>query len=130
MTLITSMLLYFALAIVLPFVISFIGPSTCSPMDSLIVYGAYCGFVAVSTLAECGILVSLRSVLRTDTGAGSLSCNRYLYAKWWQGQLANLDTFVHVGFVASALRCFIIQESNHSKEASQNVGSGSKKGSG
>lgn len=108
MTLIASMLLYFALAIVLPFVISFTGPPKCSPMESLIVYGAYCGFVAVSTLAEGGILVSLRSALKTETGAGSLSCNRYLYAKWWQGQLANLDTFVHVGFVASALKCLII----------------------
>lgn len=110
MTLIASMLLYFALAIILPFIISFVGPNKdkCSPMESLIVYGAYCGFVALSTLAEGGILVSLRSALKTETGAGSLSCNRYLYAKWWQGQLANLDTFVHVGFVASAIRCFII----------------------
>lgn len=104
------MLLYFALAIVLPFVIGFTGPTTCglTPTEFWIIHGAYCGFVVLSTVAEGGILIALRKALKTETGAGPLACNRYLYAKWWQGQLASLDTFVHIGFVATGIRCLLV----------------------
>ena len=36
----------------------------------------------------------------------TISCNRYVIAKWLQGQLANLCTFVHLCFIASAAVCF------------------------
>jgi hypothetical protein len=36
----------------------------------------------------------------------AISCNRYVIAKWLQGQLANLCTFVHLCFIASAVDCF------------------------
>lgn len=99
------MFFYFVLGIALPFILSATGPGGCAPMQSLVVYGAYCGYIALSTAAEGAILSSLRKVLKPETGVGPLACNRYLHAKWWQGQIASLATFVHVGFLASAVSC-------------------------
>lgn len=89
----------------MPFVMAATGPASCAPMQSYVVYGGYLGYIALSSCAEGAILASLRKVLKPETGVGPLVCNRYLHAKWWQGQLASLVTFIHIGFLASAIRC-------------------------
>ena len=79
-----SMFLFFILGIVLPFVID--APSEagqCSTMSSFAVYGAYGGFMALSTLLEGVIPGAIKSILRPDSGATHLICNRYLLVKYW-----------------------------------------------
>ena len=100
-----SMFLFLVLGILTPFAVPTPNEDECSTMSSITVYGAYGGFMALSALAEGVIHGTLRSVLRPESGAADLSCNRYLLMKWCQGQLANLDTFVHVCFVASVAAC-------------------------
>jgi len=46
----------------------------------------------------------------------TVSCNRYVIAKWLQGQLANLCTFVHLCFIASAVDCFRTGADNFTAE--------------
>ena len=104
--LLVSMLLFLVLGIILPFIFAafiFSGSNEGSTMSFIPVYGAYGGFFALSTLAEGGIHGTLRSTLRPESGAGLLICNRYLLMKWCQGQIANLDTFVHICYVASVV---------------------------
>ena len=106
--LLVSMLLFLVLGIFMPFIFAvflFSGSNEGegSTMSFIAVYGAYGGFVALSTLAEGGISGTLRSTLRPESGASHLICNRYLLMKWCQGQIANLDTFVHICFVASVV---------------------------
>ena len=106
MVLVASMLLYFVLGIILPFIFAVFVSSKSnegSAMPLIAVYGAYGGFIALSTLAEGGIHFKMRSVLRLESGIPHLICNRYLLMKWCQGQIANLDTFVHICFVASVV---------------------------
>jgi len=98
-------MIYLALAILLPFIASTTGDVACSQVQAMAVYGTYCGYVAFSTLGEIGIIAGMRSILKTDSGSGTPSCNRYLHVKWLQGQLASLTTFIHVGFVASTVVC-------------------------
>jgi hypothetical protein len=106
MTIVSSMLIYLALAILLPFISSTTGDITCSQVQTMAVYGTYCGYVAFSTLGEIGIIAGMRSILKkSDSGSGTPSCNRYLHVKWLQGQLASLATFIHVGFIASTIVC-------------------------
>jgi hypothetical protein len=99
------MMIYLALAILLPFISSTTGDVACSQVQAMAVYGTYCGYVAFSTLGEIGIIAGMRSILKSDSGSGTPSCNRYLHVKWLQGQLASLTTFIHVGFVASTVVC-------------------------
>ena len=108
MVLVALMLLFFVLGIIIPFIFAvFVSSgsngSEGSTMPLIAVYGAYGGFIALSTLAEGGIPGKLRSTLRPESGATHLICNRYLMIKWCQGQIANLDTFVHICFVASVV---------------------------
>ena len=98
-------MIYLALAILLPFISSTTGDVVCSQVQTMAVYGTYCGYVAFSTLGEIGIIAGMRSILKSDSGSGTPSCNRYLHVKWLQGQLASLATFIHVGFIASTLVC-------------------------
>jgi hypothetical protein len=111
-----SMFLFLVLGIITPFAVPAPNEDECSTMSSITVYGAYGGFMALSTLAEGVIHGTLRSVLRPESGAADLSCNRYLLMKWWQGQLANLDTFVHVCFVASVVAC--LQDDSYGEDGS------------
>ena len=102
------MFMFLVLGIIMPFIFAvFVSSgsngSEGSTMPLIAVYGAYGGFIALSTLAEGGIPGKLRSTLRPESGATHLICNRYLLMKWCQGQIANLDTFVHICFVASAV---------------------------
>ena len=106
--LLALMLLFLVLGIIVPFIFAALlssgsNGSEGSTMSFIAVYGAYGGFVALSTLAEGGISGTLRSTLRPESGASHLICNRYLLMKWCQGQIANLDTFVHICFVASVV---------------------------
>ena len=98
-------MIYLALAILLPFIASTTGDVACSQVQAMAVYGTYCGYVAFSTLGEIGIIAGMRSILKSDSGSGTPSCNRYLHVKWLQGQLASLTTFIHIGFVASTVVC-------------------------
>lgn len=105
MTIVSSMMIYLALAILLPFISSTTGDVACTQVQAMAVYGTYCGYVAFSTLGEIGIIAGMRSILKSDSGSGTPSCNRYLHVKWLQGQLASLTTFIHIGFVASTVVC-------------------------
>ena len=104
--------MYFLIAMVVPFVFAIImfnettktgtdEVSTGSKMPVIPVFGAYGAFLALSTFTEGLIPAMLRKTLGKESGATHCFCNRYLLTKWRQGQLANLDTFVHVCFIAS-----------------------------
>jgi|APSaa5957512535_1039671.scaffolds.fasta_scaffold300134_2 hypothetical protein len=76
------MLLYFGLAVVFPLVHTNVGKVTCSPRQSNVVYGIYGGYVLLSTFSEISIIQSMKGILNQDK-KGSVSCNRYVIAKWF-----------------------------------------------
>lgn len=103
------MLAYVGVGIVVPFAVTS-QPSgrtakECSSGSALLVYGAYGGLFTLSTICEGLIQRSLRTALRIEGSPPQPVCNSYLLVKWLQGQLSNLDTFVHTCFLASALSC-------------------------
>ena len=100
-----STLVYFGLAVVHPFISSTTGEVTCSPTQAMAVYIVYSAYAAFSTLGEMAIIAGMRAVLKSGAGLGAPSCNRYLQAKWFQGQLASLVSFIHFGFIASNIVC-------------------------
>jgi len=114
--LLISMFLFLVLGIITPFAVPTPNEDECSTMSPITVYGAYGGFMALSTLAEGVIHGTLRSALRPESGAANLSCNRYLLMKWCQGQIANLGTFVHICFVASVVAC--LQNDSYGEDGS------------
>ena len=59
----------------------------------------------MSTFGEMAIISGMKRVVNAEQKS-AVSCNRYVIAKWLQGQLANLCTFVHLCFIASAVDCF------------------------
>lgn len=72
------MILYFMLAILHPFISSTTGKVSCDPVQAMTVYVAYHTYVLISTIAELGIITKMKMVLKSDSGLGTLSCNRYL----------------------------------------------------
>lgn len=110
-----QIVLFFIIGTCLPFVASFTGLTQCTSVSPLYVYGAYLGFVLISTCLELDILLSVKRALNQCQDAPVLSFNQYVFAKYCQGQLANFVTFMHFCFVASALYCFIDKEGSQSE---------------
>jgi hypothetical protein len=108
-------IIFTSVAMILPFLASFLGKEECSSVSPLYVYAAYGGFIIVSTAVECGILMILRKAMTFD-GQKMLPLNRYLFAKWFQGQFANLVYFLHFCYVSAALMC--LQESGGAEASS------------
>lgn len=96
--------LYFCIGMLLPFLASFLGKEECSSVSPSYVYMAYAIFAFLSTAVEIGVLVILRKAMTFD-GQSMLPFNRYLFAKWLNGQFANFVYFMHFCYVASALMC-------------------------
>jgi len=100
--------LYACVGIVFPILYSNLGKVHCTPVDSLQIYGLYGLYVLVSTLCEMYIIQGMKKFLKR----GEVTCNRYIIMKWFQGQLANLVSFVHICFIASTLDCLRTGDDN------------------
>jgi hypothetical protein len=107
--LITALLLFAMIGWLLPFLASFLGEPECSSVSPLYVYAAYLGFIVFSSSVELGVLITLKKVLVIQGNDNVLPFNRYLLAKWCQGQLSNFVTFMHFCYNASALICLTIE---------------------
>jgi hypothetical protein len=90
---------------ILPFVFAPADTSSCSTMLPIVVYAGYCGFMVLSSTIEAVIYFGLKNNLKLSSGSSILSCNRYLLAKQWQGQLNNLNTYVHICYFVAMFRC-------------------------
>ena len=53
---IAQMVLYFVIGMLLPFIASFTSLSECTSVSPTYVYGAYCGYIAISSALEATIL--------------------------------------------------------------------------
>jgi hypothetical protein len=102
--LVFQIVVYFSIGAILPFLASFLGQNECSSVSPYYVYGAYGWFFLTSTIIELAVLLILRQAMRID-GKSMLPFNRYLFAKWFQGQFSNFVYFMHFCYVASALVC-------------------------
>ena len=101
----SCMLSYFVFALAFPLIFTNVGRVACSPASPMAVYGTYCAYILMSTFGEMAIISGMKRVVNAEQKS-AVSCNRYVIAKWLQGQLANLCTFVHLCFIASAGDCF------------------------
>jgi hypothetical protein len=63
-----SAAVYFALAVVNPFLSSTTGEVSCSPTQALAVYIVYGAYAAFGTIGEIAIVAGMRRVLKTDSG--------------------------------------------------------------
>lgn len=102
--LVFQIVVYFSIGAILPFLASFLGQDECSSVSPYYVYGAYGWFFLTSTIIELAVLLILRQAMRID-GKSMLPFNRYLAAKWLQGQFSNFVYFMHFCYVAAALVC-------------------------
>lgn len=81
---VAQMMLFFIIGMLLPFIASFTSLSECTSVSPTYVYGAYCGYIAISTALEVSILYQLKKAL-SDSKQQSFELNQYLFAKWCQG---------------------------------------------
>jgi hypothetical protein len=104
-TIIAQLAATLTLGILLPFLLRR-EAGQCKPMMSIPVYGAFVGFMILGTIFEVCIHQRLKSSL-CHCGVHRVLCNSYVIAKWLQGQLANLGTFMHVCFCAHIVACHV-----------------------
>ena len=76
----------------------------CQPLLPIEVYACYIAFMFFSGALEIRIYKILSAILYPND-LQNAKCNSYLIAKGIQGQLANLSTFVHIGFCAHIIAC-------------------------
>ena len=98
-------MLFALIGCALPFLAAFLLEPVCSSVSPLYVYAAYAGFIVFSSSVELGVLITLKKALVVKGKENALPFNRYLLAKWCQGQLSSFVTFMHFCFNASALIC-------------------------
>ena len=104
-----SLFIYFMIGIALPFIAAVLGPDECSSVSPMYVYAAYGAFMVFSALIEMSVFIILKKSLKVD-GISMMPCNRYVFGKFLQGQLANLVYFLHFCYVAQALICLNSKE--------------------
>lgn len=68
------------------------------------VYICYLAFIVASSIIEIKIFKQMNMTLKKSEQAAS-KCNSYTTAKGIQGQMANLSTFIQVGFCAHIISC-------------------------
>mmetsp|Transcript_5920 Transcript_5920/g.9660 ORF Transcript_5920/g.9660 Transcript_5920/m.9660 type:complete len:317 (+) Transcript_5920:3313-4263(+) len=98
---------YFAVAIVMPIQSAFtqeeLLPWTEDPPFQHFTF--YSIFACLSTFFELHMVQSLFRMLNKDQKDESklTSCNRYLHAKWFVGQVSHLSLFIHILFLSSLI---------------------------
>ena len=69
------------------------------------IQGAFAGVLAISSFIELIMNFYVCSILKNDPAVKLTSFNMFLILKWIQGLIVNIDTFVHVCFIASCFSC-------------------------
>ena len=90
----------------MPFLFAPAAESQCETMLPIVVYAGYGAYLAISIMVEMITYLKVKSSLKLANGSSMMTCNSYLFVKQFQGQLGNLDTYVHICYVASLLKCF------------------------